>query len=119
MKAKTSYQKGLWAESYAAILLRLKGYRILRNRYKTPFGEIDLIAYKKQTLIAVEVKFRAEAGAALAAVGPASRRRIRNAAEFFRAHHPPYATCDVRFDIITITPSFLIRHHKNAWYDAE
>jgi putative endonuclease len=34
----------LFAETLAALLLRLKGHRIVAQRYKTPVGEIDLVA---------------------------------------------------------------------------
>ncbi len=41
-----AYRRGLFAETIAALLLRLKGHRILARRYKTPVGEIDLVALK-------------------------------------------------------------------------
>jgi len=55
---KTYQRQGHLAEFIAAWLLRMKGYRILKKRYKTPVGEIDLIAARGWTLIAVEVKQR-------------------------------------------------------------
>ena len=41
-KQKT-YDQGVWAEKYAAGYLVSKGYKILEERYKTQYGEIDLI----------------------------------------------------------------------------
>ena len=45
-----AYRQGLLAETAAALLLRLKGYRIIARRYRTPVGEIDLVALKGKRL---------------------------------------------------------------------
>jgi putative endonuclease len=39
-------------------LLRLKGYAVVARRYKTPVGEIDLVALKGKRLAFIEVKRR-------------------------------------------------------------
>ena len=41
-----AYRSGRLAESFVALLLRLKGHRIVARRYATPVGEIDLVALK-------------------------------------------------------------------------
>ena len=46
-------------EIVAALILMLKGYRILGFRLKTPEGEIDLLAQRGDVLAVVEVKSRA------------------------------------------------------------
>jgi putative endonuclease len=38
------YRRGHIAELVAAVLLMAKGYRILARRWRSPYGEIDLIA---------------------------------------------------------------------------
>ena len=53
-----AYRRGLFAETVAALLLRLKGYAIVARRYKTPVGEIDLVALKGKRLAFIEVKRR-------------------------------------------------------------
>lgn len=73
---------GRLAEAKAAMLLRLKGYRISAQRWKSPAGEIDLIARHGSAVAFVEVKARSSADEALASVGPYQRRRIVQA-----AHH--------------------------------
>ena len=54
-----AFRTGLSAESRAAALLMAKGYRILAKRFKTPHGEIDLVAKKRNLIAFVEVKARA------------------------------------------------------------
>ena len=58
-KKKKAYLKGIWAEKIAGLYLQFNGYTILERRFKTPFGEIDLISRKGSYIIAVEVKTRA------------------------------------------------------------
>lgn len=53
-KRVRAYRHGLLAETIAALLLRLKGHRIIARRYKTPVGEIDLVALKGKRLAFVE-----------------------------------------------------------------
>jgi putative endonuclease len=42
-----AFRTGLSAETRAAAYLMAKGYRILAKRFKTPYGEIDLVAKKR------------------------------------------------------------------------
>ena len=51
-------QFGTAAESIAASHLMKLGYQILEKNYRTKFGEIDLIAKDKDTIVFVEVKAR-------------------------------------------------------------
>ena len=63
-----AFRLGLSAESRAAILLIAKGYRIVARRWKTPLGEIDIVARRRRTLVFVEVKARERADDAAEAV---------------------------------------------------
>ena len=66
-------RRGRRAETLAAWYLRLKGYRILARRYRTPVGEIDLIVRRGRLVAFVEVKRRpTEAEAAEAVTRPAA-----------------------------------------------
>jgi len=47
---------GTLAERYASRFLKSRGYTILGENYKKPWGEIDLIAEKEGVLVFVEVK---------------------------------------------------------------
>ena len=45
-------------EKIASGFLRKMGYRILESNFRTPFGEIDIIARQKRVIVFVEVKSR-------------------------------------------------------------
>ena len=76
-----AFRTGLSAESRAAAWLMAKGYRILAKRFKTPHGEIDLVAKKRNLLVFVEVKARARLDDAAYAVTPRQQARIIDAAQ--------------------------------------
>ena len=116
-KAQT-YDKGVEAEKAAANWLRIKGYKILETRYKTKFGEIDLIVAKKNLIAFVEVKARADKGRALESITPKMQERITQAAMYYISQNE-VGTCDLRFDVVTVSPTFMgmscIEHLDNAW----
>jgi putative endonuclease len=115
-KIKT-YESGLRAETLAAFYLRMKGYRILARRYKTPVGEIDIIAVRGRVLAAIEVKTRASQSDALESVTAKNRARVSRALEYFLARHTRYASYTLRFDALIYAPPFRFRHLDNAWLE--
>jgi putative endonuclease len=105
-----AFRTGLSAESLAAALLIAKGYRILARRFRTPHGEIDLVAKRRQLVAFVEVKARASLDDAAFAVTPRQQGRIINAAQVWLMAHPEHAEFELRFDAILIAPRRLPRH---------
>jgi putative endonuclease len=110
-----AYRSGLLAESLVALLLRLKGNRIVARRYKTPVGEIDLVALKGKRLAFVEVKRRQSFEDAAEALPSRARRRIVRAAQYWLAAHPSYNGHDMRFDVVLTAPWRWPRHIENAF----
>ena len=108
-------RRGRGAEALAAVLLILKGHRILARRARTPVGEIDLIARKGPTLIFAEVKARATLDAGAQALVPRQRQRIARAAEAFVRARPGLAGLDWRFDLIVVAGGWRLRHLKDVW----
>lgn len=106
---------GQRSEALAALYLRLKFYRIRNRRYKTPVGEIDIVAEKSKTLIFIEVKARAKTSDYLDASEAVNRERITRAAEFWLMRHPHEAGRDCRFDVIFLAPGRLPVHLINAF----
>ncbi|WP_417667908.1 YraN family protein [Roseibium sp.] len=97
-------RRGHFAERFAALSLQLRGWRILKRRYKTKAGEIDLIAKRGKTVAFIEVKARRTLDAAMEAVTPSSQRRIVKAAKIFVAEHPKAAFFTLRFDVVIVRP---------------
>lgn len=112
---RQAWKRGWLSEWLALWALRFKGYRILAHRYRAPGGEVDLIAYRKQLLIAVEVKHRASIDTALESITPRQQQRIRSGIEHFTSRHPCYANCGIRFDAVLCTPLHLPQHLPDAW----
>ena len=101
---------GLSAESRAAAYLIAKGHRIVARRWRSPVGEIDIVARRRGTLIFVEVKARERLDDAAEAVIVRQQRRIIAAAEAWLAAHPEDANSDIRFDVVLVAPGSLPRH---------
>jgi len=93
---KTYHEQGHLAELLASWTLRLKGYTILKRRYKTPMGEIDLIMNRGKTLVAVEVKYRATLVQAGEAITYRQRKRIEKALTLY-LRHLPWTPNHIRF----------------------
>ena len=110
-----AFRLGLSAESRAAMFLIAKGYRILARRWKTPFGEIDIVARRRHSFVFVEVKAREHLDDAAEAVTERSKHRIIAAAELWLAHHSGEAGTDIRFDVILVAPGKMPRHIANAF----
>jgi len=105
-----AFRTGLSAEARAAAYLMAKGYRVLAKRFKTPYGEIDLVARKRNLIAFIEVKARATLDDAAYAVTARQQARIVNAAQAWLMGHPEHAEFDLRFDAILIAPRRLPRH---------
>ncbi|MBX3505988.1 MAG: YraN family protein [Parvibaculum sp.] len=112
---RAAHRLGLRAEMIAALLLRLKGYRIVARRLKTPAGEIDMVVRRGRALAIVEVKARGVDDTAVEALLPRQQRRLEQAATHFLGRHPQLADLALRFDVVLVTPFRLPRHMKDAW----
>ena len=112
LAAEAFGHRGDWL---AAWFLRLKGYRILARRVKTPVGEIDLIVRRGGTTVFVEVKARTKSGTEAEALGAVNRSRIVRAAQYYLMRNPALAGTPLRFDVIFLAPGRLPRHLVNAF----
>ena len=114
MNRKRAEEGGRRAERLAAWWLRLKGWRILAVRARTPVGEVDLVARRGRVLAFIEVKARAGEAEAALALDEWRLRRVARAAE---ALAPRYARAgdDIRIDAMFLVPRRLPRHLANVW----
>ena len=107
-RARADWSWNRWfgdrGERAAAKFLRRKGMRILCRSYRTPRGEIDLVARDGGTLVFVEVKTRRQ-GQPAEAVNLEKQRRITRASLQFLKR---YGLLDLarpvpcRFDIVAV-----------------
>src|SRR5229473_3540674 len=98
-----AFRTGLSAESRAAVYL-------LAKRFRTPYGEIDIVARRRNLVAFVEVKARASLDEAAYAVTPRQQARIIDAAQVWLMAHPEHAEFELRFDAMLIAPRRLPRH---------
>jgi putative endonuclease len=110
-----AFRLGISSESRAALFLIAKAYRILARRWKTPFGEIDIVARRRNDLVFFEVKARDTLADAAEAVTERNKQRIVAAAELWLAHHPQDEGRAIRFDVILMVPGKMPRHIVNAF----
>ena len=94
---------GRQGEEAAAVFLKEAGYEILARNFRTPRGEIDIVAGTGQTVAFIEVKTRRTRrfGRPAAAVDCGERQKIIHSALWFlRQRHLDGCLC--RFDVIEV-----------------
>lgn len=114
-RGRLARRRGYFAESIAALCLRLKGYRVIERNWRSTAGEIDILASRGRLLVLVEVKYRADAALAGAALGVPQRRRLVRALAHYLRVRPEYAGFDLRCDVFAIGGFGWPRHLEDAW----
>ena len=112
VKGAKAHKTGLDAEDAAARLLQARGLTILERRYRSPYGEIDIIASDPTTLIFVEVKARRTRDDAAHSLTARQWQRLENAAIHYMSIYlndtnsphtlPQQPQPDMRFDVILV-----------------
>lgn len=112
---RAAEKRGHRAEQLAALLLNLKGYRIIERRFRSRAGEIDLVARRGRRLAFVEVKERADTEAAAWSLTPHQQARIARAAKHWLALKGPGRADEMSFDVILVAPWRWPRHIRDAF----
>jgi len=96
--------KGLEGEKLAVRHLKRLGYRIVCRNYRSPLGEIDIIARHRGVLVFVEVKSRSTEtfGSPKLALTPAKQRKLSQVAWHYLQQHN-LTEASARFDVVTIS----------------
>jgi putative endonuclease len=115
---RSTSARGAAGEEQAAAYLRGRGWDILARNVRSRRGEVDLVAGRDDLIAFVEVKAWDSFGPAELehAIGPAKRRRIRDAARLFLARRPDLAGRRARFDVVLLggnPPT--VRHVEDAF----
>ena len=94
-------RRGRRAEAFAALAVRLGGWRVVATRHRARGGEADIIAKRGKLLAVIEVKARRTEREAIDAVGPVAWRRIEAAGDDWLMRHPqPEAA--IRYDLVWV-----------------
>ena len=114
-QGRRAWEKGVFSENLGAWYFRLKGYSVVKKRFKTPVGEIDLILRRGKNLVFVEVKHRNSFDAAAESITPHQQKRIRRAAELYLSRTP--WTKEIRFDVLLVKPWSFPVHLKHVFME--
>ena len=112
---QVAFRTGISAESRAAAYMVAKGFRILARRWRSPVGEIDIVARRRHLLVFVEVKARHTIDEAAESVTVRQRQRIVAAAEAWNATYPDPSIHDMRFDAMLVAPGKMPKHIQGAF----
>jgi putative endonuclease len=113
---------GSWAEEYVAKSLKKKGYIILDQNYRKPWGEIDIIAEKKGIIVFIEVKANQKRVTGFEPENRVSEKKLQRlyrAIETYLASKNYSPNCERQIDIIALTLEqergvVEIKHFKNV-----
>ena len=95
--------RGRWGEDLAARWYTAHGYEVVDRNWRSPRGEIDLVACSPSLVVFCEIKTRASDryGPPESAVGRVKQRRLRLLAAEWLATHDRHGA--IRFDVAAIT----------------
>ena len=117
-KKQKSYFFGLIAEYYVIFLFFFEGYKLLKHRYKTKFGEIDIIAKDKKEYVFIEVKTRTSSkyGMPSEAVDFNKEKHIKKSSQVY-VYLNNLENKYIRYDVIEVyfinKNKYYINHLKN------
>jgi len=111
-----AYRRGRFAETVVALLLRLKGHRIVAQRYKTPRRRDRPRGAQGQASRLHRGEAAQDRGRRRLGTLPAKqRRRIVRAAQYWLAGHPDFAGHDIAFDVVLAAPWAWPRYIENPF----
>lgn len=116
----SKYKKNIGnrAEEQACKYLEKNNYKIIQRNFSSKIGEIDIIAYKNDTIIFIEVKYRRSGshGSAIEAVNYRKQKKIIKISKYFLLKNEKYYQNNIRYDVIGISNN-KIDHIKGAFIE--
>lgn len=96
--------KGERAEEMVKAYLLTQGLTWVTSRYRTRFGEIDLVMRDQAYLVFVEVRFRQSRafGMALESITPQKKRKLWLTASSYLSSQRAHLREAVRFDVVSL-----------------
>ena len=105
MSSKSSNQStGKAGEQIGECFLKKQGYEIIARNVRSPFGEIDLVAKHRKTLVFIEVKTRRSSDFGLPEESITERKKTRlgRLASWYLTNHFEDQNFPVRFDVLAV-----------------
>ena len=101
---KSSHQKGADGENKAVGFLISENYSIVARNWRTRYGEIDIIAFRDDTLVFAEVKTLPSGQLETLAheLNKRKQKKIVKTAQFFLLNHREYSNSKIRFDVLVV-----------------
>ncbi|MFH0341074.1 MAG: YraN family protein [Chromatiales bacterium] len=99
-------ERGAWAESIALRYLGARGLRLLTRNYRCLAGEIDIVMKDNDTLVFIEVRYRAgtDYGSPLETINHTKQTRIlKTASHYLQTHRMSTGHAPCRFDVVVVT----------------
>lgn len=113
MKRQIAKQRGRKGERFASLWMLLQGWRTVAKRVKIPRGEIDLIVRRGDTIVFIEVKWRAKPADLDHATDEYRLRHVAAAVEAVAHEYAePHETISI--DVMLLAPGHRPRHIVNA-----
>lgn len=86
----SQFESGLKGEALAEAYLKRQGYSLLKKRFRSRHGEVDLIAKRGNLLYFIEVKYRPQGrlGSGIGAITPQKQRRLLDAVHAYLGKSP-------------------------------
>lgn len=109
-----NYETGKAGEEIAGEFLEKKDYKILDKNFRTRFGEIDLIASDKDSLVFVEVKTKIgeDFGTPEEMINPHKIEKVQRMAELYITKNPRVSEKYARLRVDAVC--LVLDHSKNV-----
>ena len=113
---KISEKKGRRAEFIILVIYMAQGFWPLARRYKTRYGEIDLIMRRGSVICFIEVKYRQDPLSHDVPITKAQWQRLTDTAQQFLSHYDKKARLQARFDLAYLSPFLSVKLIKNILF---
>ena len=110
-----AWRSGAMAEEGVARHYQSRGCTIVARRWRSPFGEVDLIARERATVVIIEVKKARSLDIAAHRLDRRQMDRLCAAAQAFCEGEPNRALTDLRFDLALVDGMGRVRVVPNAF----
>ncbi|EYD73993.1 Endonuclease [Rubellimicrobium mesophilum DSM 19309] len=114
-RGAAAWRSGAMAEDSVAHAYEERGCAIARRRWRSPFGEVDLIARDGAAVVVVEVKKARRLDDAAHRLSRRQMDRLCAAAAAFCEGEPKGALTELRFDLALVDGMGRVRVIENAW----